>query len=200
MVYHGRPPRTPGPGNSSLWFKKEEVNSWGQSTWGFAKQILPLLLGGVLVAGFLLGRPGHEALIPEKWIQSLVGGNSLWANLFAAFAGALMYFATLTEVPILQGLIGSGMGTGAGPRFAPGRSCPEPAQHAGNPQRDRDPENARVFKPGGDSFHDRRDDLWRLARMNFPGLRVPPNFQWMRGRIEGGKKSKRIEHSLTSCN
>jgi hypothetical protein len=95
-----------------LWFKKEEVSSWGQSTWGFAKQILPLLLGGVLVAGFLLGRPGHEALIPERWIQSLVGGNSLWANFFAAFAGALMYFATLTEVPILQGLIGSGMGQG----------------------------------------------------------------------------------------
>ena len=95
-----------------LWFNKEEVSSWGQSTWGFAKQILPLLFAGVLVAGFLLGRPGHEALIPEKWIQSLVGGNSLWANLFAAFAGALMYFATLTEVPILQGLIGSGMGQG----------------------------------------------------------------------------------------
>jgi hypothetical protein len=95
-----------------LWFNKEEVNSWGQSTWGFAKQILPLLFGGVLVAGFLLGRPGHEALIPERWIQSLVGGNSLRANFFAAFAGALMYFATLTEVPILQGLIGSGMGQG----------------------------------------------------------------------------------------
>jgi len=95
-----------------LWFNKEEVSSWGQSTWGFAKQILPLLFGGVLVAGFLLGRPGHEALIPERWIQSLVGGNSLWANFFASFAGALMYFATLTEVPILQGLIGSGMGQG----------------------------------------------------------------------------------------
>jgi len=95
-----------------LWFNKEEVSSWGQSTWSFAKQILPLLFGGVLVAGFLLGRPGHEALIPEQWIQSLVGGNSLWANLFASVAGALMYFATLTEVPILQGLIGSGMGQG----------------------------------------------------------------------------------------
>jgi uncharacterized membrane protein YraQ (UPF0718 family) len=94
------------------WFHKDEIKSWGQSTWGFAKQILPLLLGGVLVAGFLLGRPGHEALVPEQWIQSLVGGNSLAANFFAAFAGALMYFATLTEVPILQGLIGSGMGQG----------------------------------------------------------------------------------------
>jgi uncharacterized protein len=95
-----------------FWFNREEISNWGQSTWGFAKQILPLLLAGVLVAGFLLGRPGHEALIPERWIQSLVGGNSLWANFFAAFAGALMYFATLTEVPILQGLIGSGMGQG----------------------------------------------------------------------------------------
>ena len=72
----------------------------------------PLLFGGVLVAGFLLGRPGHEALIPERWIQNLVGGNSLWANLFASVSGALMYFATLTEIPILQGLLGSGMGQG----------------------------------------------------------------------------------------
>ena len=95
-----------------FWFSRDEINSWGQSTWGFAKQILPLLFGGVLVAGFLLGRPGYEALIPEKWIHSLVGGNSLWANLFASVAGALMYFATLTEVPIVQGLIGSGMGQG----------------------------------------------------------------------------------------
>jgi uncharacterized protein len=95
-----------------FWFRKDEIVGWGESTWGFAKQILPLLFGGVLVAGFLLGRPGHDALIPERWIQSLVGGNSLWANLLASIVGALMYFATLTEVPILQGLIGSGMGQG----------------------------------------------------------------------------------------
>jgi hypothetical protein len=94
------------------WFQKEERVTWVQSTWGFMKQIFPLLGGGVLVAGFMLGRPGHPALIPEHYIQSLVGGNSLWANLFAAVAGALMYFATLTEVPILQGLLGSGMGKG----------------------------------------------------------------------------------------
>ena len=94
------------------WFVKEELTSWVQATWGFMKQIFPLLLAGVLVAGFLLGRPGHEALIPEHYIVSLVGGNSLWANLFASVSGALMYFATLTEVPILQGLIGSGMGQG----------------------------------------------------------------------------------------
>ena len=94
------------------WFVKEELKGWVEATWGFSKQILPLLLGGVLVAGFLLGRPGHPALIPEHYIQALVGGNSLWANFFASIVGALMYFATLTEVPILQGLIGAGMGQG----------------------------------------------------------------------------------------
>jgi uncharacterized protein len=94
------------------WFVREERSAWVQSTWGFMKQIFPLLGAGVLVAGFMLGRPGHPALIPEHYIESLVGGNSLWANLFASVSGALMYFATLTEVPILQGLIGSGMGKG----------------------------------------------------------------------------------------
>ena len=76
------------------------------------KQILPLLGAGVLVAGFMLGRPGHPALIPPEWISSALGGNGLGANLFASMAGALMYFATLTEIPILQGLIGAGMGKG----------------------------------------------------------------------------------------
>ncbi len=94
------------------WFSREELTGWVEATWGFMKQIFPLLLAGVLVAGFLLGRPGYPALIPEHYVQSLVGGNSLWANLFAAVVGAFMYFATLTEVPILQGLIGSGMGQG----------------------------------------------------------------------------------------
>jgi uncharacterized membrane protein YraQ (UPF0718 family) len=94
------------------WFTKYECVNWVQSTWGFMKQILPLLAAGVLVAGFMLGRPGRPALIPEHYIQTLVGGNSVWANLFASVSGALMYFATLTEVPILQGLIGAGMGKG----------------------------------------------------------------------------------------
>lgn len=89
-----------------------ELGDWFAATWGFAKQILPLLFIGVMVAGSLLGRPGNEGLIPSGWIQTLVGGNSLWANFFASIAGAFMYFATLTEVPILQGLIGSGMGKG----------------------------------------------------------------------------------------
>ncbi|OGD78166.1 MAG: permease [Candidatus Coatesbacteria bacterium RBG_13_66_14] len=94
------------------WFRRDELKEWGAETWGFAKQILPLLFAGVLVAGFLLGRPGHEGLIPSGWIEGAVGGNSLLANFFAALAGAFMYFATLTEVPILQGLIGAGMGGG----------------------------------------------------------------------------------------
>lgn len=96
------------------WFSRDEIGQWIGASWGFAVQILPLLLAGVLMAGFLLGRPGpgNEGVIPAKWVNMAVGGNSVWANLFAAVAGAFMYFATLTEVPILQGLIGAGMGKG----------------------------------------------------------------------------------------
>jgi hypothetical protein len=91
---------------------KDQAGQWFQSSWDYAKQILPLLFMGVVVAGALLGRPGQEALIPSQWIIWAVGGNSIFSNFFAAFAGAFMYFATLTEVPILQGLIGNGMGQG----------------------------------------------------------------------------------------
>ena len=91
---------------------KGQAGEWFASSWGFAKQILPLLFLGVLVAGGLLGRPGQEGLIPSTWINQSVGGNSLSSNLFASVAGAFMYFATLTEVPILQGLLGNGMGKG----------------------------------------------------------------------------------------
>ena len=94
------------------WFSKDELVEWGGATRDFALQILPLLFGGVLIAGFLLGRPGHEALIPTTWVESLVGGNSLAANFFASISGAFMYFATLTEIPIVQGLLGAGMGQG----------------------------------------------------------------------------------------
>lgn len=92
--------------------EKGELGAWFASSWGFARQIVPLLFGGVLVAGFLLGRPGHEGLIPGAWVERALGGDSLGAVAFASVAGALMYFATLTEVPILQGLIGAGMGKG----------------------------------------------------------------------------------------
>ncbi len=94
------------------WFTRSELRDWVRATRDFAVQILPLLFAGVLVAGFLLGRPGHMALIPEQWVAGLVGSNSLGSNLIASVAGALMYFATLTEVPIMQGLIGAGMDQG----------------------------------------------------------------------------------------
>lgn len=92
--------------------REDEAGQWFRTSWDFAKQILPLLLFGVLVAGLLLGRPGMEGLIPSVWVERAVGGNSLLANFIASFAGAFMYFATLTEVPIVQGLMGAGMGKG----------------------------------------------------------------------------------------
>jgi len=94
------------------WFKRDELKEWGGATRDFSLQIIPLLFAGIFVAGFFLGRPGHEGIIPGEWVASLVGGNSLAANFFASISGALMYFATLTEVPILHGLIGAGMGQG----------------------------------------------------------------------------------------
>lgn len=116
VVAHGHPLMVFGVGvvalSAALATEKGEAGAWFGASWGFAKQILPLLLGGILVSGVLLGRPGEEGLIPSRWIAGAVGGNGIGANLFAAVAGALMYFATLTEVPILQGLIGSGMGQG----------------------------------------------------------------------------------------
>ena len=93
-------------------FTPGEPREWLESSWDFAKQILPLLAMGVIAAGLLLGNAGGEGLIPNAWIQALGGGNSFGANLFASVFGAFMYFATLTEVPILQGLLSSGMGQG----------------------------------------------------------------------------------------
>ena len=89
-----------------------EGEEWFSETWSFTKQIMPLLFYGVLIAGFALGRPGHEAMIPPEWISMSVGDNGLLSNLFASVVGAFMYFATLTEIPILQGLLGSGMAKG----------------------------------------------------------------------------------------
>jgi uncharacterized protein len=95
------------------WFEKDETKEWVEQTWEFAKLILPLLFAGVMVSGFLLGRPGMDnGIIPAAWIAGLVGGNSIFANFIASISGTLMYFATLTEVPIMQGLIGAGMGKG----------------------------------------------------------------------------------------
>jgi uncharacterized membrane protein YraQ (UPF0718 family) len=97
----------------SRWYSRDELAQWVQGTWGFAKQITPLLLGGILVSGWLMGRPGADAgLVPSSWVAGVVGGNSVGANFLASLVGALMYFATLTEVPILQTLLGSGMGQG----------------------------------------------------------------------------------------
>jgi hypothetical protein len=100
--------------NLAAWFRRDELAAWVEASWAFARQILPLLLAGVLLAGFLLGGPGgaERGLIPSGWVHQAVGGNSLAANLFASVAGAFMYFATLTEVPILEGLIAAGMGKG----------------------------------------------------------------------------------------
>jgi uncharacterized membrane protein YraQ (UPF0718 family) len=94
------------------WFSREDLKIWTIATRDFSLQILPYLFAGVLIAGFLLGRPGHDALIPTGWVASLVGGNSILSNFIAAISGAFMYFATLTEVPIIQGLLGAGMGKG----------------------------------------------------------------------------------------
>ncbi len=95
------------------WFKPGELVAWKDSTWDFAKRILPLLFGGVMIAGLLMGRPGTDGgLIPSHYVASVVGGNSLLANFIASIIGAFMYFATLTEIPIIQGLLGSGMGQG----------------------------------------------------------------------------------------
>ncbi len=100
----------------TLTSNQEENREWTISTWEFTKQIMPLLALGVIVAGFLLGSTHGDTelagIIPDHWISTLVGGNSFWSNFFASLVGAFMYFATLTEVPILQGLIGSGMGQG----------------------------------------------------------------------------------------
>ncbi len=95
------------------WFSREELDEWVDASWDFVKQIVPLLFVGVLAAGLLMGRPGSDSgLIPASYVAGLVGGNSIWANLVASVAGAFMYFATCTEVPILEGLLGSGMGRG----------------------------------------------------------------------------------------
>lgn len=97
---------------SLKWFSKDELTQWVYQTWYYAYLIIPLLFIGVVVAGFFFGRVGHEGIVPSEWVYSLVGGNSFQANFIASVVGAFMYFATLTEVPIIQGLLGAGMGKG----------------------------------------------------------------------------------------
>jgi len=89
-----------------------EPQDWLRESWGFTKQIMPLLAAGVLIAGLLLGTVDGEGIIPNEWVSSLVGGNSVFSNFFASIFGAFMYFATLTEIPIIQGLLNNGMGQG----------------------------------------------------------------------------------------
>ncbi|WP_456432891.1 permease [Thermosulfuriphilus sp.] len=96
----------------TLFWAGGEARQWFEASYWLARQIFPLLFLGVFAAGFFLGRPGHEGFIPSQYVVHLVGGDCLLANFFASVVGALMYFATLTEVPILQGLLGSGMGKG----------------------------------------------------------------------------------------
>jgi uncharacterized membrane protein YraQ (UPF0718 family) len=91
---------------------RDKDEAWAGETWLFAKQIMPLLLAGVFIAGLLLGRPGHEGLIPSEWVSAAVGDNSLVSTAIASVLGAFMYFSTLTEVPIVEGLLGAGMGKG----------------------------------------------------------------------------------------
>ncbi|WP_051921178.1 permease [Porticoccus hydrocarbonoclasticus] len=91
---------------------RDSDREWAAQSWDFAKQILPLLLAGVFVAGFALGRPGHEGIIPSAWVAAAVGDNSLTSTIIASVLGALMYFSTLTEVPIVDALMGAGMGKG----------------------------------------------------------------------------------------
>ncbi len=141
LVFRGHPvvPFTVGAVALSVltFFNGGEMKEWRDQTWGFGKQITPLLLGGVLAAGFFLGSPDatDSGVVPNRWIQALVGDSPsavwchvgggaaavpgwlvlvwpVWTNFFASITGALMYFATLTEVPILRGLMDSGMGQG----------------------------------------------------------------------------------------
>ncbi len=148
------------------WYTRDELRGWVDASWGFAKQITPLLLGGILISGWLMGRPGTDAgLIPSSWIAGAVGGNSWAANLLASVVGSFMYFATLTEVPILQTLLGRGDGQGAGAGAPPGRPRPLAPQHDRHPLLPRHPQDRRLHRPrGGDGDREwldlRRSEWW----------------------------------------
>ncbi|MFC2034735.1 permease [Chloroflexota bacterium] len=88
------------------WFTKGEIGIWMKETLRFVRLIVPWLLGGVFVAGII------TTFVPQDAVTNWVGGNSLLANFIASFLGALMYFATLTEVPIVSAFMNLGMGKG----------------------------------------------------------------------------------------
>ncbi len=88
------------------WYERSEVREWMGNTWSFSKMLVPLLFAGVFVVGFI------ERLLPQEQIAQLVGDNSLSANLIASVVGAFFYFATLTEIPIVQALMSNGMHQG----------------------------------------------------------------------------------------
>ena len=85
---------------------KEYRTGWIDETWSFTKKILPFLFAGIFIAGIV------SKALPENVVYSLIGGNKLSSTFFASIFGALMYFATLTEVPIIQSLMSLGMGKG----------------------------------------------------------------------------------------
>ncbi len=88
------------------WFNKDEIVQWMKETLHFVRLIAPWLLVGVFAAGII------KYAIPESVVTDYVGGNSILANFIASFLGALMYFATLTEVPIIRAFMDLGMGKG----------------------------------------------------------------------------------------
>jgi len=88
------------------WFTKGEIGLWLKETLRFVRLIAPWLLVGVFAAGII------TTFVPQGAVASWVGSNSLFANFIASFLGALMYFATLTEVPIISAFMNLGMGKG----------------------------------------------------------------------------------------
>jgi len=88
------------------WFTKSELGIWMKETLHFVRLIVPWLLGGVFIAGII------TTFVPQHAVSTWVGGNSLFANFIASLVGALMYFATLTEVPIVSAFMDLGMGKG----------------------------------------------------------------------------------------
>lgn len=86
-----------------LYFKKDELIDWCEATFDLAKKIVPLFIVGVFIAGII------EAVIPPEYMVKFVGNNSFGANIIASVFGAFMYFATLTEVPIVNSFMSLGM-------------------------------------------------------------------------------------------